>query len=141
MSSGSVARQLEIEDIGRSGSVPNGFSPDVRIEAQIVLFDSNDSFCTTTCNRLLYITDIQVAAVANSDMIIAGYRERVTRKMAFKEEWLRTHDTNPLAALGDVVEDIRRRGYSRPQQAELNEPLVPSPPPVKRTDSAALSTS
>jgi hypothetical protein len=47
-------------------------SPDRLMEAKVFLFDSTGSFCTTTLNRFFDMTDRQVVAIANSEVIISG---------------------------------------------------------------------
>jgi hypothetical protein len=77
------------------------------MEAKVFLFDSDGSFCTTTLNRFFDITDRQVAAIANSEVIISGERVRVTKIMAFTESWLEFSYTVPIVALRDIVNGLR----------------------------------
>jgi hypothetical protein len=79
------------------------YSPDVMVEAKIFIPDHDKTLCATSSNRFFEITDRQVAAIANSEAVIAGQRVRVRKYMVFNDDWVERNFNVPLSGVGEVV--------------------------------------
>jgi hypothetical protein len=89
------------------------FSPEIMVRVGLFVLDADSSLCHPLWNRFFSVTDTQFAALANSEIVIAGMRVRMARIMFFCPAWLERNYTSPLAELGRSL-SIREIEMSRP---------------------------
>jgi hypothetical protein len=92
-------------------------------------------------NKFFELTDRRFAAVADSDVVIAGQRVQIVKFMVYSREWLTTYFTEPMLQLRDRIQRNRnpppppRRQYSSPSPSYATPGQSPGYTPRSTTDS------
>jgi hypothetical protein len=116
-------RRLHDSDLVQLFNLVTTLTPTALTQAGVFLFDSDRAILGRSWNAFFEITDTRFAALANSEVVIAGEHVQVTKVMVFSRRWIWNNYTSPLAEFRRFADDARRRIAA----AAIETPLYTSP--------------